>query len=480
MTPVLRDPEGIQVSGLPADEPAPLRSNLWLLVLVMATLAIAVFALFEVILPAYRRPTTSTYGTRLGYPAILRAMGRPLPVQTTKAERRKIVRSILAEGTMASDLVLVPMVPMSKITGVYVQPGQRVRKGELLAELDARKGQLAADTARLAFLAATAELKRTKIGSVILENREQPERDAIAVKALHDQAGLLREEVATKEKLYDQSLVAKPVLLEAKRMLAETEQALDTASQSLEMSSPGKNQSERIAADTMQQAMLRWQEALEEVNDYKIVSPADGIVDRILVHAGEFNQTPGGPAFVVAAGLWFQGYFDQAAVGDVVEGASAEVYLAARQGIAFAGDVSNVNPIVSYSTGGPETPTPIRPIGTGAPEWPVTFKARIELSPEAVANLVPGLTGFARVTLERTSVAVPEAAMTSMSAGNGLVSVVSGSSWQVRRVRYGAATEGWVEVLDGVASGDKVMVEGQQVLQAGDRIEESSWQPPHP
>jgi multidrug resistance efflux pump len=465
------------MAELQAGDARPLRSNAWIVALAVATSAVALFAFFEVILPAYRRPTTSTYGTRLGYPAILRALGRPMPVQTAKVERRKIIRSFLAEGTMASDLVLVPMVPVSKITGVYVQPGQRVHKGELLAELNARKGQLAADTARLAFLAASGELKRVKIGSVILENREQPERDAIAVSALRDQAGLLREEVATKEKLYEQSLVAKPVLLEAKRTLAETEQALDTARLSLDMSSPGKNQSERIAASAMQQALLQWQEALEEVNDYKIVSPADGFVDRILVHVGEFNQTPGGPALVVAAGLWFQGYFDQAAVGDVVQGASAEVYLAARPGIPLLGRVSNVNPIVSYSTGGPETPTPIRPIGTGAPEWPVTFKVRIDLEPDAIANLVPGLTGFSRVTLERNSLAVPEAAMTSMSAGNGLLSVVNGSSWQVRRARYGAVTDGWIEVLEGVAYGENVMVEGHQVLQAGDRILETPWHP---
>jgi HlyD family secretion protein len=110
----------------------------------------------------------------------------------------------------------------------------------------------------------------------------------------------------------------------------------------------------------------------------------------------------------------------------------------------------------------------------------VTFKVRIELAPEAIASLVPGLTGFSRVTLKRSSVAVPEGAMTSMSAGNGLLSVVDGSSWQVRRARYGAVSDGWIEVLEGAASGEKVMVEGQQILQPGDRILESAWQAPRP
>jgi len=105
----------------------------------------------------------------------------------------------------------------------------------------------------------------------------------------------------------------------------------------------------------------------------------------------------------------------------------------------------------------------------------VTFKVRIDLAPEALGSLVPGLTGFARVTLERTSVAVPRAAMVSMSAGSGLLYVVSGGHWQARRARYGAESDGWLEVLDGASDGETVIVEGQEVLETGDRIRESPW-----
>jgi HlyD family secretion protein len=458
----------------PATSPAARRRQRWELpTFLLVSAAATVLLLVEVIIPGYEQPTSRTYGTRFGYPALLRHLGRPIPVEAAVAETRRVARPFLGEGTMASDPVLVPMIPLGRITAVYVKPGQRVKKGDLLAELDSRKGQLAADSARLAFESARAELRRVEIGSVIVLNREQPGQSAIDVTHLKSELDLLRDETAMKDKLFEQGLVSKDKLLEEKRILAEGERALDNATLALEMASSGKSQSERIAANTTQLAVLQWQDRLTELNDYEVVAPADGIVDRVLVHVGEYNQAPGTAAFVVAAGLWFEGYFDQNATGRIEEGAEAEVHLAARPERVFQGRVVNVNPIVSYGTGLPEAPLPIRPTGTAAPEWPVTFRVRIELSPDAA--LVPGLTGFARVHSERTAVSVPRAAMVSMSAGSGLLFVVQGSTWQVRNARYGAESDGWVEVLSGACEGDKVIVDGQQVLEPGDGIRESPW-----
>jgi multidrug efflux pump subunit AcrA (membrane-fusion protein) len=197
-----------------------------------------------------------------------------------------------------------------------------------------------------------------------------------------------------------------------------------------------------------------------------------------LIHAGEYNQMPGTPAFVLAVGLWFEGYFDQTALGDVKKDLTADVHLAARPGETFTGRVSNVDPIVSYTTGGPETGTPVRPVGTGGPEWPATFQVRIELAPEVLAGLSSGLTGFAHLVVEHEAVTVPVGAMAPISSGNGLLAIVDSNGWSLRRAHFGALANGWLEVLDGVAPGEKVIVQGHDVLRAGDRLRESSWKPP--
>jgi hypothetical protein len=313
-----------------------------------------------------------------------------------------------------------------------------------------------------------------QVGTVVQLNSEQPRKDAIDVGSLNREAALLRDEVATKESLFSQGLVSKDAYLEAKRNLEETQRALETSNLNLDIGAMGKNASERMAADAMQQAALAWQETLHDLDEYKVFAPDDGIVDRVLVHAGEYNQTPGLPAVTMAVGLWFEAYFDQTAVDDVTKDATAEVHLAARPDSTVVGRVTNVNPIVAYATGGPESERPVRPMGTGGPEWPATFQVRIALPVDAIAGLAPGLTGFARIAAEHRAVAVPSAAVLSVSSGNGLLSIVDGEGWHLRRARYGATTDGWVEIRDGVSEGERVIVEGQDVLQPGDRIRETA------
>src|SRR5580658_5817995 len=375
--------------------------------IVAATFVAGFLAFFALVLPGYKRTTTSTYGGKFGYPAMLRRFGLPLPIETTVAEKRRITRSLLAEGTLASDPVQLPMVPMARVVGVYVQPGQIVHKGDLLAELEDRKGKLTEETARLELDIAKAELMRVRVGSPLEQNREQDERDKISVSSLKTQVGLLRDEVAMKDKLYHENLISMDRYLESKQHLEEAERSLSTAYVSLAISSAGKSVSEQKASKAVEQAVLQWKEALQELEDFKIVAPADGVVDRVLIHAGEFNQLPGTPAFVLAVGLWFEAYFDQTALGDIVKDQTVDVHLAARPGDTFTGRVANVDPIVSYTTGGPETGTPVRPIGTGGPEWPATFQVRIAIAPEMMAGLAPGLTGFAHLVVVHDAVAVP-------------------------------------------------------------------------
>ena len=57
----------------------------------------------------------------------------------------------------------------------------------------------------------------------------------------------------------------------------------------------------------------------------------------------------------------------------------ATVNLEAYAGREFRATVERVIPIVTFNAGGPETKTPVRPLGTGTPEWPATFTVRLHL-----------------------------------------------------------------------------------------------------
>ncbi|NNC88467.1 MAG: hypothetical protein HKN82_08420 [Akkermansiaceae bacterium] len=68
--------------------------------------------------------------------------------------------------------------------------------------------------------------------------------------------------------------------------------------------------------------------------------------------------------------------------------------------------------------------------------------------------------------------AVPRAALVSVSAGSGLVYVPGADErWEVRGVRVGLVDETAAEILEGIGQGEEVLVEGHWMLENGDRIE---------
>jgi multidrug efflux pump subunit AcrA (membrane-fusion protein) len=172
--------------------------------------------------------------------------------------------------------------------------------------------------------------------------------------------------------------------------------------------------------------------------------------------------------------LWFELYLDQTAIGQVQPGAKVEVRLAAFSNESLSATVSKVRPLVNFSLGGPETNRPIRPLGTGSPEWPATFSVRATFDHED-KRVVPGLTGFGRVVMTRQSICVPLGTVTAVSTNRGIVFVVdeSGTRFEPRNVSTGANDDQWTEITEGLSIGDRVIIDGYQVLEPGDSIDSS-------
>ena len=224
----------------------------------------------------------------------------------------------------------------------------------------------------------------------------------------------------------------------------------------------------------VREAELVAQLRASELEEFRVLSPTDGVLERCLVHAGEYNSYQGRPAFSVAAGGWFEAHFDQGTIGQFHTGDRVEVRLEALDGRTLEGRVTAIHPFVHYRLGGPEADRPIRPMGTGAPEWPATYRVRIRiLDPKESLEfpLVPGLTGFARIVRETACLAIPHASITAVSGGKGLVHLVHGGHFELREVTIGVTDGDWTEIRAGLSQDDRVIVEGHQVLMPGDRID---------
>jgi multidrug efflux pump subunit AcrA (membrane-fusion protein) len=360
---------------------------------------------------------------------------------------------------------------VGKIAEVHVREGDLVQQGQLLATIDASVAQFRLETARLELAAAEAELERVKLGSSYEMALERPKRESINLTAIQKQAALWREKAASTKRLFEQGIISRTQFQEVQIQVAEAEKELQTSELGVSVSSAGIVHSAAIAGSIAKEKKFAVEQRARELAECEIRAPAGGVIERVFIHPGEYNQAPGEAAFVIASGLWFEARLDQMAIHKVKVGDTATVQLEALPGRPLSGKVTAVVPIVTYHPGGPETSRPVRPMGTGAPEWPTTFSARIEFSEEDHARLVPGLTGFARIEATREVLAVPQSALSSITASSGVVHVLgSDGDRAVRRVSTGAVREGWVEITDGLIAGDKIITAGHEDLEPGDRV----------
>jgi multidrug efflux pump subunit AcrA (membrane-fusion protein) len=280
---------------------------------------------------------------------------------------------------------------------------------------------------------------------------------------------ITRELVGVYERLTGSGAEPRELLLKEKLALAKAIADMHDAEVELKMSLAGRPLSIQAAELALREAELALEYDQQELKNFKIFAVASGIVHRVLAHQGEYNQTAGTPAFILAVGRWFGGNFDQTTAGRFNEGAPVNVRLEAFPGRVFPGHVTKIKPVVTYNAAGPEAMQPIRPLGTGAPEWPATFPTRIALEGNP-PEVVPGLTGFAEVSVEHFGPAVPAGSLTSVSAGKGIAYVVNGEGFRPQQVVTGLETDGWIEILSGLKPDTEVITEGYQVLQPGDRI----------
>ena len=329
---------------------------------------------------------------------------------------------------------------------------------------------------RLTLAAARAEFSRVQLGSAYVLAQERPEMERVNLTAEEELAAQAEEKVTKYREAYQRGAVSRTSLLGVEGEFTEATRMLEKGRLQMAMSEKGVKESLKNAENTVKDAEEAVNHRIQELKDYEVVSPGAGVVERVLINPGEYNQDSGKPGFVIASGRWFEAYFDQADFADVKQGLDAQVHLEAFPGRPFPGKVASVVPVVSFNQGGPETSRPLRPRGSGAAEWAATFSTRIELdnNPQQIAL---GMTGFARLRVHRENLGVPRGALVSISAGRGYVSVLDGDEdFQSRLVEIGLIEETKVEILSGLEEGDRVIVRGHWALDAGDKIRvERSW-----
>lgn len=450
-----------------------IRENRGLLIGGFFLLLIILAISWKVLLPSYSNPSTKFYSSGLGYPAMMRKLGNPLPVVVSEPGERTFTHYIMGEGVCASDPVLVPLVPLAPISKVHFQEGDLVKKGEIMAELDADLAEIKLASARLAVSTAEAELARVIAGSAYVLAQERPNLEKLNVKAETEKVALAQDKVERYRSAFEKGVVSKTALLDAERDFTNAQQSYQEALLRIKMAEQGVTKSTEIARNAVRDAREAVAHRELEMENYLVRAPIDGLVERVLIKEGEYNADPGKPGFVVVNGLWFESYYDQSDFPFVKKGQQGEVRLESYPGYSFTAEIDTINPVVSFNEGGPEISRPLRPRGSGAPEWAATFKARMNFVDLPQSNPVTmGMTGFGRLTIQRQGLAIPRSALLSISAGAGVVYLPGeDGEWEARQVEVGIVDDQAVEILSGLQPEEKVIVEGHWILREGDKID---------
>jgi HlyD family secretion protein len=423
-----------------------------------------------VLWPAYTNPESRLYSSVIGFLKVQRFLGLPMEAEAGHPVLHDFESPVLGEGTIQCDFYNVPVVPTARIKVLKVEEGDEVKQGQVLAELDETQAMIDLNSAELAVSSAKAQLQRVEAGSVNTMQAERPEHDKVDLAGLEKILNYAQGKVAMYKKMEQDGSSSRLELINAETELANAELNYEQAKVSAGMSNQGQPQSRVIAINAVNDAqnlLLQKQEALKY---FKVTAPADGIIDRVLVRDGEFNQNIGNTGFIIASGMWFEANLDQRSVADLQEGMDATVNLEAYTGRSFSAKVERIIPIVTFNAGGPETKTPVRPLGTGTPEWPATFKIRLQIE-DAGVKLAPGMTGFTRIAKHRRALALSRRAVLSLSAGKGVVRVVDDSNHLVSTsVSLGESDDQFVEITGGLGVSNWVLINNPGFLRDNDRF----------
>jgi len=304
---------------------------------------------------------------------------------------------------------------------IRVKPGDHVRRGQLLAVLDDRS--------------ARAQVQGAEAGV-----SEATHGEAEADEAL---------KAATADRQYAEVTFNRYKILLAKNSLSRQEYDGAEARYQAALAN------ERAVAAKKQQILARQQQARSQQDSAKtllsysrVVSPLDGIVTAKSVDAGTVVM-PGVPLLTVEdTGSYRlevslpEEYLRQAKLGEAVSVSTAEGR--------FEGHVAEIVPAADVTSH--------------------TFLMKIELPPDR--NCRSGEYGEAGIPIgEAKSLAVPSAAVVEHGELQGVFVVGAEGSVEYRLVKTGKLYGDRVEILSGLAAGEKVAVSQIDRLRDGARVE---------
>jgi HlyD family secretion protein len=352
----------------------------------------------------------------------------PIPVTVTGVENRSITPALFGIGTVEARYTykIGPTVA-GRVKRVDVQVGDRVRSGQLLGEMD----PVDFDD-RIASLGAA--LKRAEAASLAVKAQVQ---EALARKTYAD-AQASRYEQLLRTRLVSEEMAGarKQERDVAAAGVAAARASLDAANQTT-----ASLRSDRDGLIT-QRANLR------------LIAPVDGLVTARSADPGT-TMVAGQPVVEVVdpTSLWINARFDQLRVSGLIAGLPVRIVLRSLNGRELGGRVFRVEPLADA----------------------VTEETLAKVVFDALLEPLPPIGELTEVTValpaQPATMIVPNASLQRVDGHMG-VWLIQNNTLRFAPVKVGATDlDGEVQILEGIKSGDRVVVYSRRALIARSRIQ---------
>ncbi len=325
-----------------------------------------------------------------------------------------------------------------KVDKIYVEEGDKVSSGDVLAKLDTSVLELALAQAELTL--ATAEYNLDKAQQIYTKPDINAARAAVhAAEAYLRYAKLMLEvEANTPEDIQ----IWENEVYQAEVNLASAEQRLEA------MQAGGEAEEVKLRRLEVEAARQALEQAQKELDEATITAPFDGLVGAIYVEEGDIIPPPTmAPTvaiyFITPTSLELKAEVDEIDIPDVELGQRAIIEVDALPEEQFEGTVTSISPV------------PVIEAGL------VLYEVEIGLAIPPDSKVRVGMSAIADIILEERSnvLLVPNRALTQDSEGNPVVWVEINGQIEERPVVTGISDGLQTEILDGLDEGEIVVVE---------------------
>jgi len=242
-----------------------------------------------------------------------------------------------------------------RLEKLHVQEGDRVKKGDLLAEIDAVRYQAALDKALAELTARQQVVLRMKAGSrpqeiarAEAEVRAGEARFKDAEVTLRRLEHLLQKKATSKQKVDDAATAWKAA-----------RESLEAARQTLELARLGPRQEDIAAAEAREKAAeAAVVQAKKALADTRLFAPVNAVIRDRIMEPGDM-AFPNAPALTLAQTdpLWIRIYIPETELGKVVPGMRAVISTDSFPGKEYRGWIGYISPTAEFTPKNVETET---------------------------------------------------------------------------------------------------------------------------